>query len=76
MKKIIGIIFISLMFCNIGFAEMRLIESKTIKDGKFYNSTIGTVCVDDYKFVVWGSQGTSMVQFFEKINGLSLPKEC
>ena len=28
MKKIIGIVFISLIFANIGFAEMRLIEEK------------------------------------------------
>ena len=31
MKKLIGIIFISLMFANIGFAEMALIEEKLIK---------------------------------------------
>ena len=30
MKKIIGIIFISLMFCNIGFAEMKVIEKKIL----------------------------------------------
>ena len=31
MKKIIGTVIASLMFCNIGFAEVRLIESVTIK---------------------------------------------
>ena len=78
MKKIILIIFASLMFCNIGYAEMRLIESKTIKDRKFYNSTIGTVCVDGYKFVVSynSSQMISMVQFFERAGGVSLPAKC
>ena len=32
MKILIGIVVASLMFANIGFAEMRLIEEKTIKD--------------------------------------------
>ena len=50
MKKIIGIIFISLMFANIGFAEIRLIEEKTIKDGR-WSQLIQTVCIDRYKFV-------------------------
>ena len=54
MKKIIGIIFVSLMFCNIGFAEMRLIEEKYLKGDKPDNwgYFITTVCVDGYKFVV------------------------
>ena len=46
MKKIIGIIFISLMFANIGYAEMRLIERKIV-DGNYLSS----MCVDGYKFV-------------------------
>ena len=76
MKKIIGIIFISLMFANIGFAEIKVIESKIIKDRNFYNEPVATVCVDGYKFVVWGGQGTGMVQFFERAGGASLPARC
>ena len=34
MKKIIGVVVASMMFANIGFAEMRLIEGKEIREGK------------------------------------------
>ena len=46
MKKIIGIVIASLVFCNIGFAKMRLIERKIV-DGNYLSS----MCVDGYKFV-------------------------
>ena len=81
MKKLIGIVFISLMFANIGYAEMTLIEEKLIK-GKRYNNVISTVCIDGYKFVYMRSgSGTgrtvSMVQFFTRGGGgVSLPKKC
>ena len=75
MKKIIGIIFISLMFANIGFAEMRLIEEKTIKGYHSYFTT--TICVDGYKFVVMHyTEARSMVQAFEERDGKSLPTKC
>jgi len=82
MKKIIGIIFISLMFCNIGFAEMRVIESDNIHDDNEHKLPIfemTTVCVDGYKFVVldrYAKEGMSMVQFFEERDGKSLPAKC
>ena len=69
MKKIIGIIFISLMFCNIGFAEIRFIEEKNT-DG----FVVLVFCVDGYKFVTTErsifttkgiTNGISTVQFFE-----------
>mgnify|MGYP007064244967 CR=1 FL=1 len=34
MKKLIGMVIASLMFCNIGFADMSLIEGKEIREGK------------------------------------------
>ena len=69
MKKIIGIIFISLMFCNIGFAEIRFIEEKNT-DG----FVVVVFCVDGYKFVTTErsifttkgiTNGISTVQFYE-----------
>ena len=83
MKKIIGIIFISLMFCNIGFAEITLIEEKLVK-GEYYKNWISTVCIDGYKFVFMRSGGggtgrsQSIVQFYEDNNGSSvlLPAKC
>ena len=74
MKKIIGIIFISLMFCNIGFAEMKQIEFKN-----FTGNYVETICVDGYKFVIYSNRGgVSMVQFYEvdSLGNISLPAEC
>jgi len=86
MKKIIGIVFISLMFANIGFAEMKRIENTMLQRNLF----MATVCVDGYKFVVSYnrvptadnftainySQIISTVQFFEERDGKSLPAKC
>jgi len=76
MKKIILLVFISLMFSNIGYAEMSLIEQTKVKDYQ-----ITTVCIDGYKFVVFDRMykdgGASMVQFFTRaVGGVSLPKKC
>ena len=42
MKKIILIIFISLMFSNIGFAEMKVIESDNIHDDNDFHYFVAT----------------------------------
>ena len=80
MRKIIGIVFISLMFANIGFAEMRLIEEKKVK-GKEYNNMIYTVCIDGYKFVFMRTgtmqgRAQAITQAFEERDGKSLPTKC
>ena len=81
MKKLIGIVFISLMFANIGYAEMTLIEQKFIKGPKTWKDTYGlhisTVCIDGYKFV--HKRKSSLVQFFEEIHGdgmEGIPAKC
>ncbi len=79
MKKIILIIFVSLMFCNIGFAEMKLFEEKTLKGKKAASYYMATVCVDGYKFVITGLKASerSMVQFYEAGNNQSpKPAKC
>ena len=79
MRKIIGIVIASLVFCSIGYAAINVIQSKTIKDGRVYNHAAATVCVDGYKFVVWRplqKEGNSMVQAFEERDGKSLPTKC
>ena len=75
MKKIIGIIFVSLMFANTGFAEFRLIEEKYLKGDKpnKWGYRITTICVDSYKFVEFSS---TTVQAFEERDGKSLPAKC
>ena len=84
MKKIILIIFVSLMFSNIGFAEIRFIEEKII-EGEQYWDRFGTYCIDGYKFVYSGGAGHGdtalstewhFVQAFEERDGKSLPTKC
>jgi hypothetical protein len=57
MKKIILLVFISLMFSNIGFAEMSLIEQTKVKDYQ-----ISTVCIDGHKFVAFDRMHKDGVQ--------------
>ena len=73
MKKIIGIVIASMMFANIGYAEMRLIE---VEDRG--NMTISTWCIDSYKFVVVRQyrESSSLVQFMRRNNNESVPVEC
>ena len=79
MKKIILIIFVSLMFANIGFAEITLIEEKLVK-GKDYKNWISTVCIDGYKFVFMRSGGgpagrsQSIVQFYRRGTNTDSPQ--
>ena len=81
MKKAIAIIILGLLWCNVGFAEMKFIEEKKIKDGTF-TQFIQTVCIDGYKFVIVNKRGknqsTSIVQFYEveSFGGKSLPAKC
>jgi len=77
MKKIIGIVIASLMFANIGFAEMRIIEDTAVgpTDSNTY-IVMSTMCVDGHKFVLHGTD--SIVQFYEwNANyGLPIPATC
>ena len=80
MKKIIGIIFISLMFANIGFAEMRDIEKGFVKF-RSSGAYVTTMCIDGYKFVVIRDShndglSVSVTQAFEERDGKSLPAKC
>ena len=77
MEKIIGIVIASMMFANIGFAEMRLIEEKDLEGDKPNNwgYFITTICVDSYKFVMVVNR-EAFVQFFEERDGKSLPAKC
>ena len=76
MKKIIGIIFVSLMFANIGFAEIRQIENQTLRAG----IVVTTVCVDRFKFVIAQASNTgeiSIAQAFIAVDQYgTLPKSC
>jgi hypothetical protein len=80
MKKLIGMVIASLMFANIGYAEWRVINQKTIKPDHMtlkntWNVPISTICVDGYKFVV---KNHSIVQFMRKnkAHGTAYPETC
>ena len=72
MKKLIVIVIASLMFSNIGYAEIRQIEVKNIK-----GNYVSTICVDGHKFVV-SKNGRSIVQFFyfERLDNKTIPAKC
>ena len=77
MKKIIGIVFASLMFANIGFAEIGLIEDTVVK-GKRASFHVATICIDGHRFVVTkGGEGRSIVQFYRMTaQGRAVPATC
>ena len=87
MRKIIGIIFISLMFANIGFADIKMSEYKAFKDSLYEADglVIQVFCVDGYKFVSTErsrshhsgkANAISTVQFYEERDGKALPAKC
>ena len=73
MKKIIGVVIASLVFCSVAFAVMKQTESRT-----FGNYHLATVCVDKYKFVVAtsGSGAVSVVQFLEQGTNYNRSARC
>ena len=80
MKKIILIVFFSLMFANIGFAEITLIEVERIKGKNSSDYLVSTLCIDGQKFIIAKSGTTdsiSMVQAFRysQVTGVAA-KSC
>ena len=84
MKKIFLVLLLGFLFSGNTFAKSKLLETKNHKA-----FTISTVCIDGYKFVVTndysytGSSGSNAIstsvdtiQFFEVVDGKSLPKRC
>ena len=79
-RRIIGIVIASLMFANIGFAEIRSIEKNSIKM-QYGHMAVSTFCVDGYKFIVARDDKNKAVsidlkQMYEEKDGKSLPTKC
>ena len=70
------------MFCNIGFAEIILIEKNTIRyDSRVdFKIFLSTFCVDGYKFIVAKDEykgiSIDLKQIYEERDGKSLPAKC
>ena len=76
MEKLLGMVFIGLTFCNISFAEIKVIENKKIMMGIAPRWTT-TIYVDSHKFVIFrDGVGISMAQAYEERDGKSLPAKC
>ena len=72
-----------MLWCNVGFAEIRLIEKNYIKtkDMGWVNVAVSTFCVDGYKFILAQEDKDKAIsldlkQIFEERNGQSLPAKC
>ena len=80
MKKLIGVVIASMMFANIGFAEMRVIESKTLKVQWQNDINIVRVCIDGYEYVVMGTDRTDYnspnAGIVQSFNTAGNPREC
>ena len=81
MRRIILIIFASIMFANTGFAEIRILEqiaagklNKSLLKGAF---SVTRICSNGYEFLITGlGVNTSVTQVFEERGGKSLPAKC
>ena len=77
MKKAIAIIVLGLLLSTTAYAGITELSESKIKYPGYDRFPIGTVCVDDYKFViVRAPQAVSIVQVFEEKNGRSVPSKC
>ena len=88
LKKILGIIALSLLWCNLSIAQIIVVEKKTFSD-----VTYETVCIDGYKFIttqdidfesrgagntrsVSISTSVNTIQFMIVENGKMIPAKC
>ncbi len=76
MKKLLGIVVLGLLWCNVSVADIREIESKKITSHK--DKVVTTVCIDGYKFVIAENQsGISITQAFYRGGGNKpQPEKC
>ena len=77
---IIGIVFISLMFANNGYAKAtkaKILEKYEIKIKPMPTEVVVIVCIQGYKFIHTGGGERNMIQFFEdNLKGQSVPAKC
>ena len=81
MKKLLGIVVLSLLLSVNAYAEIRIIEQ--IEAGKLKTSAlkgafpVTRICSNGYEFLITGKgTNTSVTQVFEERDGKSLPAKC
>ena len=84
MKKLLGIVVLGLLWCNVGSAEIKLLERDNI-GVRPYDMWVARICVEGYEYVTLADSFQednsnaitgSIIQSFEVIDGKSLPKKC
>jgi len=78
MKKLLGILVLGLLLCNIGHAEYLYERLETEEHDGGY---IQKICIDGYIFIRTGFydssfRTTQFTQFFIEKDGKSLPAKC
>ena len=79
MKKLLGILVLGLLFCNVGFAKStkaKILERYEIKIKAMDTEVVVIACIDGYKFIHTGGGERYLIQFFEERDGKSLPAKC
>ena len=88
MKKFFGIVGLGLLLCNVGAAEIKLLERELINQGSNRSMVVSSICIDGYKFVTVYDKATkdsdtvsgttSITQMFVRVpdKDLSLPQRC
>ncbi len=77
MKKLLGIVVLGLLWCNVAFSKMYVIENELMNLKDYDSSSVATACIDGYKFViVRGTRAISVTQFYKEVDGKSLPEKC
>ena len=88
MKKLLGIVILGLLLCNVATAEIKLLERELINQGTNRSMVVSTICVDGFKFVTTYDQlldkdasrisvSTSITQMFMRSTEKnSFPARC
>ena len=84
MKKLLGIVVFILFWCNVGFADLKVLnkyfngKEKNIKqvDRKFLPFTVYIVCVDELKFLMTEDQRSDVVDIEQMIGKDGKPQTC
>ena len=86
MKKLLGIVVLILLWCNVGTAKIELIEKELINQGTNRSIVVSSICIDGYKFITVYDKATkdadkvsgtpSIIQMFVRYRDKSIPQVC